>query len=131
MELGIGIEDLFKTSGLSAGVGVSFSKEVTDSIAESGSIKCPAGPWHCSLMVIPSVMKVKGHLTKGDHGQVVVRAHKDLDGEPFELSIPLKSDGGNPQMDLEPCTCTNLPGSEEPGHPELLCSTDCSPKGSA
>lgn len=133
LDLGLGMSSLVKavTKGGTADLSGSVSETVTDSVSETGNLQCPPGAWHCSLMIYPTVRRVKGHLELGDDcGEVLARSHDDLVGKPFELTIPLKSDKGNGLMDIEPCTCQNLKGWADPGHLERPCSQDCSPPGS-
>ena len=118
--------------GLSIGGSLSVSETVTDSVGEGTSAECPKGAWHCSMAIVPSMAKVNGHLHQqnNDESCPVDRIDQDNGGEegkPFELMIPIKDSSGNGKWTYDVCTCGNLDGKDDDGHPPLICPEDCTP----
>lgn len=126
-ELGLGVD---KVLGVDAALSGSVSQTVTDNTAEGVEYTCPDGKWSCSMMVYPGMKLVKAHLEEmvgNDAGCGV--SPTDYEGD-YEFKIPRKSEKGNEKSSVQLCTCGNLEGADDEGHPELKCAEDCvNPKG--
>jgi hypothetical protein len=121
-DLGLGVGSVL---GVDAGLSGSVSETITDSTAEGVDYPCPEGKWSCSILVYPGMKLVKGHLEEmvGNDAGCAVNP-TDYEGN-YEFKIPLKSQAGNPKASVQVCTCGNLEGAGDEGHPELLCAEDC------
>lgn len=121
--------------GISAGkldLGGSWSvgESVGDSFGEGAAPSCPPGKWRCSIVITPSVVRVKGHLKRNAHDEKCkVHTVSSWDGgrenDKFEYLIPIKDQSGNAQVSIDLCTCKNRKEWADPGHPGLLCPKDC------
>jgi hypothetical protein len=111
--------------GVDAGLSGSVSETITDNTAEGVEYPCPEGKWSCSILVYPGMKLVKGHLEEmvGNDAGCAVNP-TDYEGD-YEFKIPFKSQAGNPKASVQVCTCGNLEGAGDEGHPELLCAEDC------
>jgi hypothetical protein len=109
--------------GVDAGLSGSVSETITDNTAEGAQYQCPEGKWSCSLMVYPAVKLVRGHLEKIEKSRCKVNP-TDHDGN-YEMKIPRNSEKGNAKSSVQLCTCKNLDGAGDEGHPELMCAEDC------
>ncbi|KAK7530891.1 uncharacterized protein J3D65DRAFT_639908 [Phyllosticta citribraziliensis] len=129
-ELSIGISYIVSAA---AAISISVAETVTDSIAETGSLTCPVGRWHCSLMVYPSMIRLRGHVKKlgpndkCDGGEFSSDTLQD--GATWVLVLPRKDASGNGFWGVEVCTCVNLKYAKDEGHPKVECSEDCAQTG--
>lgn len=123
-DLGIGIK------ALSLGSAFSYSESVTNTLGQGASPDCPEGAWRCGLLIVPSMMQVKGTMRRQDNDEScpdgrVASNEGGEDGKPFEVLIPLKDQSGNGKWTYNLCTCQNVDGKDDEGHPEDKCLEDC------
>lgn len=109
-----------------------MAEQVTDSKAESNSVDCPEGPWHCGAMFFPWGMRVSGHTVKQGpndgcaSGQSLSSLTHDVyDGQPWEAWVPQSDPAGIGYGKLEVCTCQNMEHWADDRHEALLCPQEC------
>lgn len=115
---------------LSLGGSWSVAETVADGFGEGAAMDCPEGEWRCSVVITPSVVRVKGHLKKqgpddGCDSSPVSADDGGEDNKKFEYLIPIKDKSGNAKVAVDVCTCKDKKNWADPGHPELLCPEDC------
>ena len=76
--------------------------------------------------------KVNGHLHKQNNDETCSVPRIELfdggeEGKPFEYIIPIKDSSGNGKWTEDVCTCGNLDGKDESGHPAVIYTEDCTP----
>ncbi|KAK1673102.1 hypothetical protein BDP55DRAFT_634338 [Colletotrichum godetiae] len=120
---------------MSIGMSFTISESVTSSIAQGVTSDCgdPEAPgpkrWRCSMLIIPSMLRVNGHLSESDDRPNCQRVQSKSGGK-FEFEAPIVDKGGNPKWTYVVCTCTNLKHWADPGHPPTLCIDPCTrPEG--
>jgi hypothetical protein len=87
--------------------------------------ECPdGGGFSCGLLIYPGMKRVKGHMEQigptescdmGIHGQ---------EGD-WEMVVPRKDKSNNGVYTTDLCTCGNLDGKDDNGHPEKVCPEEC------
>ncbi|MCJ1276423.1 hypothetical protein MMC21_004228 [Puttea exsequens] len=119
--LGISTGEVFsKLISLSASLSASVSTTTTSGNTGGASYSCPAGPWHCSLSITPTVQEVSG--TKVDAGA-------GLEGcapgeQRYVVQYPVKNPEGLALLDAELCVCDDGHAGDA-GAPALKCPMAC------
>ena len=114
-DLGLSLKDIV-SAGVSGSVSITTEKGSTQGVTDT----CPQGAWTCALSITPTMVKVKG--TQADYDSCVEPMENK---KPYTVLLPKIGPDGNPFVNVEVCTCKNLPGWADPGHIGRLCPGDC------
>jgi hypothetical protein len=107
----------------------SLSAEVTESVEHSVMVgsetSCPeGGKFSCSLLIYPGMKRVKGHMVEIGPTENCDAGIHAQEGE-WEMVVPRKDKSNNGVHTTGLCTCDNLEGKDDEGHPEKVCLKEC------